>query len=101
MRVTSRDPMSGRDVADTSDAPFVLEGQGDNALKIYFETEQNREQYLAIKPRIPEACSLNLYRTFQDNAYGAKTEPLFSGRFTIVEIEYTAKPFVAMNRLID
>jgi len=59
--------MSGRDVADTPNAPFVLEGQGDNALKIYFESEQNREAYLAIQPRIPEACSLNLYRTFEDD----------------------------------
>jgi len=32
--------------------------------------------------------------------YGAKTESWLSGRFTIVEIEHTAKPFSAVNRPI-
>ena len=60
MRITTRDPMSGREVADPKNAPYVMEGHGENALKIYFETEGNRQEYLAIKPRVPEACSLNL-----------------------------------------
>ena len=30
-------------------------------------------------------------------AYGAKIEILLSSRFTVVEIEHTAKPFAAMN----
>ncbi len=67
MRITTRDPMSGREVADPKNAPYVMEGHGVNALKIYFETEGNRQEYLAIKPRVPEACSLNLYRTFEDD----------------------------------
>ena len=67
MRITTRDPMSGCEVADPNDAPYVMEGHGENALKIFFETETNRLEYLAIKPRVPAACSLNLYRTFADN----------------------------------
>jgi hypothetical protein len=30
-----------------------------------------------------------------------KTESLLSGRFTIVEIEHTTKPFTTLNGLID
>ncbi len=67
MRITTRDPMSGREVEDPKNAPYVMEGHGENALKIYFETEDNKGEYLAIKPRVPEACSLKLYRMFEDN----------------------------------
>jgi len=67
MRVTTRDPMSGRDVSNPKTAPYVMEGHGGNALKICFENEHNKQEYLAIEPHVPEACSLNLYRTFEDN----------------------------------
>ena len=67
MRITTRDPMSGCEVVDTGNAPYVMEGDGENALKIFFETEGNRQEYLAIKPRVSEACSLDLYRTFEDD----------------------------------
>lgn len=67
MRVTTRDPMTGNEVSDLDNAPFVLEGKGKGALKIYFESEQTRQEYLEIEPRIPQACSLNLYRTFEDD----------------------------------
>jgi hypothetical protein len=67
MRVTTRDPMSGNDVPDPAGAPFVMEGLGEGALKICFESEENRRAYLAIEPRVPEACSIRLYRGFQDD----------------------------------
>ena len=67
MRVTTRDPITGNDVSDRENAPSVVEGVGENALKIYFECEQSRLEYLSILPRVPEACSLNLYRTFEDD----------------------------------
>lgn len=67
MRVTTRDPMTGNDVADPAAAPYVLEGEGDGALKIYFESEDSRRAYLAIPARVPEACSLRLYRRIQDD----------------------------------
>lgn len=67
MRVTTRDPMTGNEVSSLDKAPFVVEGEGNGALKIYFESDQTRQDYLAIEPRIPQACSLNLYNTFADN----------------------------------
>lgn len=67
MRVTTRDPMTGNDVTDRETAPFVIEGSGENPLKIHFESEQSRREYLKIQPRRPEACSLNLYKGFEDD----------------------------------
>lgn len=67
MRVTTRDPMTGNDVRDPARAPFVVEGQGEGALVIYFESEQSRQEYLAILPRTPELCSIRLYRGIQDD----------------------------------
>ena len=67
MRVTTRDPMTGNEVADHQTAPFVIEGSGDNALRIHFESEHSRQEYLKILPRTPEPCSLELYKSFEDN----------------------------------
>lgn len=67
MRVTTRDPMTGNDVKNPATAPFVLEGQGEGALRIHFESEETRQEYLAILPRTPELCSIRLYRTIEDD----------------------------------
>ena len=48
MLTTTRDPISMNDVTDLEHAPFVVEGTGDSALKIYFESEETRRQYLDI-----------------------------------------------------
>ena len=45
MRFQTTDPVDGKDVHDTANAPFVLEGSGDDALKIYFNSENNRQAY--------------------------------------------------------
>jgi hypothetical protein len=37
-----------KDVLDTETAPYVVEGDGPNALKIYFENEVNKAEYIAI-----------------------------------------------------
>ena len=42
------DPISMNDVTDLENAPYVIEGQGDNALRIYFESEENKREYLDI-----------------------------------------------------
>jgi hypothetical protein len=42
MRIRTTDPINGRDVTDTTHAPFVIEGSGDGALKIYFASAENR-----------------------------------------------------------
>ena len=59
--------MTGNDVADCESAPSVVEGEGDGALKIYFESEQSKQEYLTISVRTPEACSLRLYREIEDD----------------------------------
>jgi hypothetical protein len=59
--------MSGNEVADRETAPFVIEGHGEGALRIHFESEHNRREYLKILPRRPAPCSLNLYKGFEDD----------------------------------
>ena len=49
MRVTTLDPMSLNDVTDLDNAPFVIEGEGESAMKIYFESEANRAEYLEME----------------------------------------------------
>ncbi len=49
MRITTTDPMTLNEVIEVDKAPFLIEGEGPNAIKIYFESEQNREDYLAIE----------------------------------------------------
>lgn len=61
MKVTTVDPISGNDVSDVNDAPFVIEGSGEDALKIYFESEANRSSYLDIEAKTPEAVLLDIY----------------------------------------
>ena len=48
MITTTLDPITLNDVTDLENAPFVIEGEGPNALKIYFESEQNKREYLDI-----------------------------------------------------
>lgn len=49
MRVSTLDPISLEDVTDLENAPFVVEGQGDGAIKIYFQSEDNRREYLEME----------------------------------------------------
>jgi hypothetical protein len=46
MITSTLDPITLNDVNDLENAPYVVEGEGDNALKIYFESEQNKQEYL-------------------------------------------------------
>lgn len=48
MRISTLDPISMNDVNDVNTAPYVVEGEGPNALKIYFENEENKDIYLDI-----------------------------------------------------
>ena len=62
MRTSTTDPISGKDVTDLARAPFVVEGSGDSALKIYFENEDNRRAYLDVELEHPgqDVTSVNL-----------------------------------------
>jgi len=46
MITTTLDPVSLNDVTDIDNAPYVVEGEGNGALKIYFESEENKQEYL-------------------------------------------------------
>ena len=46
MITTTLDPITLNDVTDLENAPYVIEGEGDGALRIYFETEENKQEYL-------------------------------------------------------
>jgi len=59
--------MTGNEVANRETAPIVIEGNGEHALKIHFESEHSRQEYLEILPRTPEACTLRLYKSFEDD----------------------------------
>ena len=61
MRIETTDPITGNDVKDLEHAPFVVEGSGPNALKIYFETEDSKMAYLAIDLEQPDEGLVNTY----------------------------------------
>ena len=48
MNFHTLDPITLNDVTDLESAPFVIEGEGQGAIKIYFESEENKNEYLDI-----------------------------------------------------
>ena len=48
MNIHTLDPITLNDVTDLENAPFVIEGEGKGAIKIYFESEENKGEYLDI-----------------------------------------------------
>ena len=46
MIVTTRDPVTGTDIQDPENHPYVVEGDGPGALKMYFESEATKQAYL-------------------------------------------------------
>ncbi|HEC28250.1 MAG TPA: hypothetical protein ENI65_01495 [Gammaproteobacteria bacterium] len=53
MRTSTTDPISLHDVKDISHAPHLIEGEGDGAIDIYFESEENKQAYLDIAVEHP------------------------------------------------
>ena len=49
MRTTTTDPMTFNAVTELENAPIVIEGQGDNAIKIDWESVRNRDDYLDVE----------------------------------------------------
>ena len=43
---STTDPITLREVTDPNSHPCLYEGDGDNGLEIYFESEENRDLYL-------------------------------------------------------
>jgi hypothetical protein len=46
---TTTDPISLRDVPDPDHHPCIYEGDGDNGIEIYFESEEYRQTYMKIE----------------------------------------------------
>jgi len=46
MITTKLDPISLNDVTDIENPPFMIKGEGSNALKICFESEANKQEYI-------------------------------------------------------
>ncbi len=69
MRVTTTDPMTGNDVTETENAPFIVEGEGDDALEIYFESEASRREYVGFSAEsdTTDAGVVDAYNQLGDN----------------------------------
>ena len=72
MITSTLDPISMNDVTDTENAPFVIEGEGNNALKIYFESEANKQEYLSIPMHSSDGTS-GLKKIYDDMADNPNT----------------------------
>lgn len=53
MRICTVDPITFNDVPDPDGHPYVIEGSGKNALKIFFESEESRREYLGVTVECP------------------------------------------------
>lgn len=53
MRTTTTDPITLHDVPNPQMHPFVVEGNGESALKIYFESEDSKKAYLELETECP------------------------------------------------
>ena len=53
MRTSTTDPITLNDIHDPEGHPFVIEGSGEAALKIYFESEDTKREYLGISVEHP------------------------------------------------
>jgi len=56
-----------KDVTDPDNAPFVIEGNGPDALKIYFENEANKAEYLDIPLHTANATLSAAYAKVADS----------------------------------
>jgi hypothetical protein len=60
MIISTTDPVTLHEVSSPETHPFVIEGRGENILKIYFESEENRRTYLGLNEKltIPPASNV-------------------------------------------
>jgi YHS domain-containing protein len=59
-RVETTDPITGRDIKDTTGKPFVVDSGPEDELTIYFESEESKRQFLEIPVEHPVEHRLNL-----------------------------------------
>lgn len=56
---TTRDPMTAHEVPSPDQHPRLFEGDTENGLEIYFESEQSRQDYIDLKPHDPKVLQGN------------------------------------------
>ena len=64
MITVTTDPMTSCKVTDIDHAPYVVEGKGLHALKIYFENEASKLRYLSSPLYNPDDCFLGAHTKF-------------------------------------
>ncbi len=67
MLVSTLDPISMNHVADIDTAPYVIDGDGPHALKIYFENEMNKAKYI----NMPLQRAVGMPSLFSDSQQGS------------------------------
>lgn len=53
MMTSTTDPITLKDVPNPESHPFVIEGEGESAVKIFFESEDTKKAYLDIEVEHP------------------------------------------------
>lgn len=53
MGISTSDPISLHDVKNPEKHPYIIEGVGDSTIKIYFENEDNKREYMDIAVEHP------------------------------------------------
>ncbi len=72
MITVTLDPITLRDVTDLEHAPCLIEGKGSGEMKIYFESERNKQEYLGTEIHGSLNTS-NLSRIFNEMADNPNT----------------------------
>ncbi|MHB1530478.1 MAG: hypothetical protein ACYDDA_06450 [Acidiferrobacteraceae bacterium] len=54
MRIEKTDPTTGYTTQSPDGRPYVIEGEGPDAIKVYFESEETRAEYLRVAKEHPE-----------------------------------------------
>ena len=68
MIVSTLDPITLNDVTDLDNAPYVLEGEGNGAIKVYFESEANKLEYLDTPMHGSDGTSSGMKQIFDEMA---------------------------------
>lgn len=68
MIVSTLDPITLNDVTDLDNAPYVLEGEGNGAIKVYFESESNKQEYLDTPMHGSDGSSSGMKQIFDEMA---------------------------------
>ena len=74
MFVATTDPITRKKLTDTANAPWVTEGHGPYALKIYFESEASMEAYLSMPLNAAESVARGAPRRCADGRDSVTTD---------------------------